>query len=117
MTNNKYKVGFFVLLALVLIATLSSCSTRDQARWKGAIDLGELPTDIVYVDGVPQMNISSESDGDLILSYVSTRGVVVGQLYGCAVININCMNLHKQGSYEFKIPAEVIEAHPELYKP
>ncbi len=106
MKSRFYQIGFYILLTILMAITVASCSTRDQARFEGTINLGDLPSDMLYVDGIPQANISSESDGDVILSYVSNDHKLVGQLYGCAYISLNCGELYKQGRYEFNIPKE-----------
>lgn len=111
----NYKVGFYVLLCLLLGLLIASCSTRDQARFEGTINLGDLPEDMLYVNGVPQGHISTESDGDVVLSYVSDEAKMVGQLYGCAYISLNCGQLYKQGRYEWNIPASVVSKFPGLY--
>lgn len=94
---------------LAVIATisliLSACSARDQARWEGTIEMGNLPEDILYVNGLPQIiTVSTESDGDVVMAYFSSDGNVYAQLYGCAVISVNCQNLHAQGRYQWTIP-------------
>ncbi len=98
----------FALLAILVVAglILSACSARGQARWEGTIELGDLPDDMLYVDGVPQIiTISTESDGDVVMAYRSSDGNVYAQLYGCAVVTLTCGTLHKQGRYQWTIPA------------
>jgi len=112
----NYKTGFFVLLFILFALLVYGCSTRDQARFEGVINLGDLPEDMLYVDGVPQANASTESDGDVVLSYVSDDAKFVGQLYGCAYISLNCGQLYMQGRYEWNIPASVKGNTPGLYR-
>jgi hypothetical protein len=99
----------YVLLVFILVSSLllSACSARAQARWKGTISLGDLPSDMLYVNGVPQIiTISTESDGDVVMAYFSSDGKVYAQLYGCAVVNLTCSKLYMQGRYEWTIPVE-----------
>lgn len=103
----KNKPWTLILTLLVALLVLSSCSTRDQARWTGTVDLGDLPSDMLYVDGVPQIiTISTESDGDVVMAYRSDDGNIYAQLYGCAVINFNCGKLYKQGRYQWSVPEQ-----------
>jgi len=106
MRDKIYRFGFWFMFLLIIAMTIASCSTRDQTRFEGTINLGDLPSDMLYVNGVPQANISSESDGDIILSYTSNDHKMVGQLYGCAYISLNCGEFYKQGRYEFNIPED-----------
>jgi len=99
------KFSAALLLVLVLGLLLTSCSARNQVRFEGTLSLGELPEDMLYVDGNPQIiTISTESDGDVIMAYYSNDGHVYGQLYGCAYISLTCGELHKQGRYSWTIP-------------
>ena len=60
---------------------------------------------MLYVDGVPQIiTISTESDGDVVMAYRADDGNVYAQLYGCAVISVNCGKLYEQGRYQWTIP-------------
>ena len=102
---KKKKLLVFLTLVLVFLAFLVACSARDQVRWSGTKDLGDLPADMLYVDGVPQIiTISTESDGDVVVAYRSTDGGIYAQLYGCAVISLNCGQLYEQGRYKWSIP-------------
>lgn len=98
----------FALLVILVVAglLLSACSARGQARWEGTIELGDLPNDMLYVDGAPQIiTISTESDGDVVMAYRSTDGSVYAQLYGCGVVSLTCGTLYKQGRYQWTVPA------------
>ncbi len=101
------KASKWFVLIVVLCLLLSACSVRNQARvFDGTINLGDLPEDMLYVNGAPQLiTVSTESDGDVVLAYRSTDNHVYAQLYGCAYINISCDKLFKQGRYEWNIPA------------
>jgi hypothetical protein len=103
--NKKIVLLLTAAVMFILVLILSSCSTRDQARWKGDVNLGDLPTDMLYVEGVPQIiTISTESSGDVMMGYRSTDGKIVVQLYGCAIVSINCGKLYPQGRYVWDIP-------------
>lgn len=100
------KVTVALLLVIVLGISITSCSARNKVRFEGTLNLGELPADMLYVDGKPQIiTISTESDGDVILAYYSSDMThVYGQLYGCSYISLNCPELHMQGRYSWTIP-------------
>jgi hypothetical protein len=102
---KKKNIARLVLLMLVLTLVLSACSARNQVRFEGTLDLGELPSDMLYVNETPQIiTVSTESDGDVILAYYSNdKKHVYAQLYGCAYISLNCGDLHKQGRYQWTI--------------
>ena len=104
----KKKSLVLVVLLLALSVVLTACSARSQARWEGTVNLGDLPEDMLYVNGVPQIvTISTESDGDIVMVYYSSDGQhVYAQLYGCAVINLTCDRLFEQGRYEWNIPQQ-----------
>lgn len=98
-------VPLLVIGAIAFVA-LGGCSARTQARISGSVNLGALPDDMLYVNGVPQViTVSTESDGDVVLAYRSQDQKLIAQLYGCAVINVGCPQLFKQGRYEWDIPA------------
>ena len=105
MNKNFWLGAFFGALMILGVFGAVSCSQRTQVRLEGFADLGELPSDMVYDEsGMPLAHVSSESDGDLILSYVSDKGALVAQLYGCPIISMSCPELGKYGAYFWDIP-------------
>lgn len=104
--NKKKALMLIVILLLIVLASLVACSQREQVRWSGTAEMGDLPEDIKYVEGVPRViSVSTESDGDIVLSYISNEDKIVAQLYGCPTVSLACSDLKKQGKYVWDIPS------------
>lgn len=102
---NKFYI--VIALALVSVFVLGSCTARNQVRFDGTLELGDLPADVKYIDGVPQIiTVSTESNGDVVVAYYSDDNQhIFAQLYGCAYIKVTCDQLFKQGRYQWNIPS------------
>lgn len=75
------KVIFFIS-AILLILFISACGASQQAFFGEDVDMGPLPEDICYLNGVPQvLSVSTESDGDIKLFYLRDDGDYVLQQY------------------------------------
>jgi len=82
MENGVRMRKFIVLLAFGLMFLLSSCGASQQAFFGADVDMGALPEDICYINGVPQvLGASTESDGDIKLFYLRNDGKYVLQQY------------------------------------
>lgn len=95
-----------VLLILVLIAIVfSGCSAKEKVKLNGDYDMGTLPSDMAFDEvGQPMIiTISTESDGDILMSYINTSNDIVIQMYGCAYISLACGTLHEQGSFTWHV--------------
>ena len=94
---------FYILM--VIFVFITGCSAKEQVRLTGTLEMGPLPEDVLYFDGIPQIiTVSTESNGDIIVSYISTDGKLVAQMWGCRVITLNCSQLQKQGRYVWDFP-------------
>lgn len=76
---------FLSFLMFFVIVVLVGCSPKETARFVGAdyvLEVGSVPNDVCYIDGVPQiLSMNSESDGDYTLSYIRDNGDVVLHLW------------------------------------
>jgi hypothetical protein len=104
--KNKGSIVKVLILVLIFSVLAISCTARTQVRWQGDENLGALPEDMSYdQNGIPRIiTVSSESDGDMVMSYLNNKNQVVAQLYGCPAIGL-CTNLQKQGRYYWTIPS------------
>lgn len=73
------------IIMIVLFLALwifSACGASQQAFFGADVDMGSLPEDICYINGVPQvLSASTESDGDIKLFYLRNDGYYVLQQY------------------------------------
>lgn len=98
----KKVFGFLFLFLLVII--LSGCSQKDRLRLGETIEL-ELPSEVLVVGDVPQIvTVSTESDGDILITYVNRSNEIVTQQYGCPVVSVSCTNLNEQGYIIWRLP-------------
>jgi len=110
-----------VLLGMGLMA-LVSCSVDDKVRTKQIYHLGPIPEDVLLDDnGYPySFNVSSKTNGDVDLVYISTKGKIVDQMYGCNLVSLACESIFKQGAYVWDIPGKEpqgIKYAPKGYQP
>lgn len=74
--------SILLIMAVLLMLVFSACGASQQAFFGEDVDMGPLPEDICYVNGVPQvLSVSTESDGDIKLFYLRNDGDYVLQQY------------------------------------
>lgn len=71
------------MLCSILLLSSGACTPKERSRWTGAsYNLGNIPSDICMVNGVPQViNASTESLGDVNLVYIRKNGDLVVKHY------------------------------------
>ena len=108
-TKTSFNVKLCIALVFIIVAlvAITACSSSTLVRSSGTLNLGDLPSDMLYVNGTPQIfSISTQSNEDVVVAYRSTDGRVVAQMYGCPLVSMNCVTLDKQGRYEWNIPGK-----------
>ena len=75
------KQKFLLIVVLVAVFFLVSCSPKETGRWSGddfSYQIGDLPQDVCIANGVPVVyGVSTESDGGFTLIYLRNNGDVV----------------------------------------
>ncbi len=71
-----------ILLGTFLLLLVSGCGASQQAFLGMDVDMGPIPEDVCYSNGLPQiLSASTESDGDIKLFYLRNNGDFVLQQY------------------------------------
>ena len=84
MLERKYmKIkSVLIILGLLVVLVLSGCGASQQAFLGMDVDMGPIPEDVCYINGIPQiLSASTESDGDIKLFYLRNNGDYVMQQY------------------------------------
>ena len=98
------KYFYVILISLLLLG----CSPRSQAWNEGASfkwHMGDIPSDVCYIDGIPQILGVSADEGSIHVAYIRNNGDVVMHnyyMYGSSMKdggeffwsneNVNCRN-------------------------
>lgn len=79
----KRNVANIALATSVLLMMAEGCTVKGRMQYfNNTIDLGNIPSDVCMVNGIPQvLNISTETEGGVNLVYIENNGDVVAQHY------------------------------------
>ena len=92
------KAVLAVELALVA-AVAVGCSPDQKVQYGQDVNVGNLPADMCMIDGRPDiLTVSTQSNGDMFMAYVNTKGQVIAQTY-TNTLNVNIGGFKEGGKY------------------